>query len=796
MSDVAARFTVDPQNPIETSFELNVNNNDHATLINRDMSDQHPMSAITGLEAALEGKQDTLTAGENIQIEDGVISATDTTYTAGTGISIENGVISNTQTSAEWGNITGLLSAQTDLQNALNAKEDVISDLSDIRSGAALGATSLQPNDNITELNNNAGYITGISGTDVVNALGYTPYSASNPNGYTSNVGTVTSVNNTSPDSSGNVSISIPTVNSGILTIQKNGSSVATFSANNSSNVTADISVPTDTSDLTNGAEFITSSALNGYATTSYVDTGLEGKQNNLSQTQMDAVNSGATSTNIGQIATNTSDISTINGLIPSQATTSNQLADKAFVNSSIATNTANFIGTFANVPALEAYSGTVTNNDYAFVVNSVITDNGDDWATFAALDAYDKTLLTNFDYAWVINGSNFDLYRFDILDQEWDLRVSDTPKASVTLNTAYNRYKATLNGTTSWDYEYTLNNSSFTASQWAAINSGITSGDVYLIATALQPNDNISNLNNDSGYITGITSSDVTTALGYTPYDSSNPNGYTSNVGTVTSVNNVSPVNGNVTLSIPAAQVNSDWNAVSGVAEILNKPSLATVATSGAYSDLSGTPTIPTVNNATLTITQGGVSKGTFTANASSDVTIALDAGSSYTAGTGIDITSNVISVTSPTLVNNTTNGLSILGTSSNQYNSTSIGLYSNASGMGSVAISDSYGIASASGLYGTCVGGDSSATGIASTAFGSHAKATANYAIQLGYGTNSEANSFYVSTSTSNNWKMLGSDGLIPDARISSNIARASDIPSITEYTANEVETLWESL
>ena len=33
-------------------------------------------------------------------------------------------------------------------------------------------------------------------------------------------------------------------------------------------------------------------------------------------------------------------------------------------------------------------------------------------------------------------------------------------------------------------------------------------------------------------------------------------------------------------------------------------------------------------MNNATLTITQGGVSKGTFTANASTDVTIALDAG------------------------------------------------------------------------------------------------------------------------------------------------------------------------
>lgn len=56
-----------------------------------------------------------------------------------------------------------------------------------------------------------------------------------------------------------------------------------------------------------------------------------------------------------------------------------------------------------------------------------------------------------------------------------------------------------------------------------------------------------------NQGYITGITSGDVTTALGYTPYDASNPNGYTSNVGTVTSVNNTSPDgNGNVTITIP----------------------------------------------------------------------------------------------------------------------------------------------------------------------------------------------------------------------------------------------------
>lgn len=222
------------------------------------------------------------------------------------------------------------------------------------------------------------------------------------------------------------------------------------------------------------------------------VQTALNAKQDNLTQTQIDAVNSGIDSTKVGQIATNTQnisnntgDISGINAKIPAQASSENQLADKNFVNSSIATNTANFIGTFENVTALEAYSGTVTNNDYAFVVNSVVTDNGNDWATYAALNAYDKSTLTEFDYAWVVNGSKFDLYRFYIVNQSWISRATAIHKDSVTLNTAYNRYKATVSGSTiTWSYEYTLNNSSFTAAQWAAINSGITSEAVTQIGT------------------------------------------------------------------------------------------------------------------------------------------------------------------------------------------------------------------------------------------------------------------------------------------------------------------------
>ena len=121
---------------------------------------------------------------------------------------------------------------------------------------------------------------------------------------------------------------------------------------------------------------------------------------------------------------------------------------DKAvaeFVNSSIATNTANYISNngepFTSVEQLEAYSGPVTNNDYAFVTGT---------------------------------------------DSEG--------------NTYYDRYKATVSGeTVTWALEYRLNNSSFTAAQWSAINSGITS----VLVAKIHDHSN-------KDVLDGITSSDV----------------------------------------------------------------------------------------------------------------------------------------------------------------------------------------------------------------------------------------------------------------------------------------------
>lgn len=66
----------------------------------------------------------------------------------------------------------------------------------------------------------------------------------------------------------------IPTVNNATLTIQKNGTNVTTFTANASSNATANITVPTKVSELTNDSGYLTShQSLSGYATQSWVES-------------------------------------------------------------------------------------------------------------------------------------------------------------------------------------------------------------------------------------------------------------------------------------------------------------------------------------------------------------------------------------------------------------------------------------------------------------------------------------------------------------------------------------------
>lgn len=135
-----------------------------------------------------------------------------------------------------------------------------------------------------------------------------------------------------------------------------------------------------------------------------------------------------------------------IEELIPEQASANNKLADKEFVNSSIATNTANFLGTY-----------------------NVVTDLG---------------LTRSATHAQVANALELKMIELGVTPTNNDYCFIIIPDAEiVTQVEQFDRYKYTVTQESGlvdeWRYEYTLNNSSFTSAQWAAINSGITSAKV-----------------------------------------------------------------------------------------------------------------------------------------------------------------------------------------------------------------------------------------------------------------------------------------------------------------------------
>ena len=107
-------------------------------------------------------------------------------------------------------------------------------------------------------------------------------------------------------------------------------------------------------------------------------------------------------------------DITEIIDYFPNDVSKENKLTTEDFVNSSISTNTANFLGTFNTLEEIEALTD-ATNNDYAF------------WKT---TDTLGSVVFKRYKY---------------IADEQL------------------------------WKFEYDLNNSSFTSVQWDAINSGIT---------------------------------------------------------------------------------------------------------------------------------------------------------------------------------------------------------------------------------------------------------------------------------------------------------------------------------
>lgn len=289
------------------------------------------------------------------------------------------------------------------------------------------------------------------------------------------------------------------------------------------------------------------------------------------------------------------SSISDIEDLIPTQASTSNQLADKSFVNSSISTSTSNFIGTFTSLTDLQNYSGTVTTNDYAFV-EGLDSDN----------------------------------------------------------NPQYNRYK--YNGT-QWIFEYTLNNSSFTSNQWNAINSGITSSDVTAISNkyvkpsgGIPSTDMTSEVQTTLGDVSTI-STNLSTHTG-TKVDTSNGvHNIRINDGKIQYKNSSNEWVDIARLYSAGTGISiSSSGVISGNYSAGNGISISNGTISGNYSAGTGI----SISNGTIS---GNYSAGTGVSISNGTISTNLTAGNgisisgntisgNYTGGTGISISNGVISL------------------------------------------------------------------------------------------------------------------------------------------------------
>ena len=220
-------------------------------------------------------------------------------------------------TSTSWGNIGGDIENQLDLMGAFNTKENVITagNTSQYWRGdknwqtldkTAVGLGNV---DNTSDINKPISTATQTALDTKVDKV----TTASQFYGTTS-TGTQTTyditdfenavedvkVNGTSVvDAYKVANITVPTVNDGTLTIQKNGTTVQTFTANQAGNATANIAVPVNTSDLVNDGDGTTTSTTTA-ASGKYVIGGVA-TDNNFTTTHKTKVD------NLGTVVTGAS---------------------------------------------------------------------------------------------------------------------------------------------------------------------------------------------------------------------------------------------------------------------------------------------------------------------------------------------------------------------------------------------------------------------------------------------------------------------------------------------------------
>ena len=506
----------------------------------------------------------------------------------------------------------------------------------------------------------------------------------------------------------------IPTVNDATLTIQKNGTTVTTFTANSAQNATANISVPTKVSDITNDLNFVEETDLanvafsGAYADitgTPYIPTKTSDLTNDSNfasdanyvhtdnnfttalKNKLDGIATGAevnvqsdwdvadTSSdafikNKPAIPTKTSDITNDSGFITSAALptkTSDLTNDSGFITNQV-NNLANYydqtainsmfnaldvptktsdltndsgflttstlpiatasnlgvvkIGSGINVAADGTISAAVASLDWANITNKP-TDvsywtNDAGYITSADLPTKTSDLTNDSDFVTsadvptktsdLTNDSGFitnsvsNLTNYYKKSETYTQGEVNSLLSAIVIPTKTSDLTNDSNFVSDTDYATASKGGVIKVGSGLAITNGVLSTTGGGVADAVEwsnvlnkPSD-VSYWTNDAGYITSA-------ALPTKTSDLTNDSGFLTSYTETDPIYSASPAAG-----ITAADISS-WNAKSDF--------------SGSYNDLTDKPTIPTVNNATLTIQRNNTNVGTFTANASSDKTI-----------------------------------------------------------------------------------------------------------------------------------------------------------------------------
>ena len=170
-------------------------------------------------------------------------------------------------------------------------------------------------------------------------------------------------------------------------------------------------------------------------------------------------------------------------------------------------------------------------------------------------------------------------------------------------------------------------------------------------IAKVIVPTDNLQ-LTNGAGYITGITSGDVTTALGYTPYNSTNPNGYISGITSsdvttalgYTPLSNVTKYGSSLSYSSNVLQLlDQDGNALGSSVTIQSSPDIDNKSITTNSSDELQTVGVIDQNNTTNAIKTWTGTKAQY------DAIVTKDANTLYNITDDTDVTLSLLELLYP---------------------------------------------------------------------------------------------------------------------------------------------------